>query len=93
MGPARSWRCALEGRQRAGIDRVVTDRQFERLQGVILASPDVDLVHCKKPQMQRRLTGYVARSGLTVRDFCERLARDRLLTRDLKEFITINVTE
>jgi chemotaxis protein methyltransferase CheR len=71
----------------------LNDTEFENLQEAILGSTGIDLTHYKKPQMRRRLTGDVTRTGLNVRAFCKRLAGDRQLGSDLKEFITINVSE
>lgn len=53
----------------------------------------IDLGFYKPQQMQRRLSGYLARLNLDADGLCSLIAGDPEAANELREFITINVTE
>jgi chemotaxis protein methyltransferase CheR len=73
---------------------VLKEAEYDRLKGSVRALLGVDLDYYKSNQMIRRLSGFVERvRGASVAEFCGRLEREPELRRQLKDFLTINVTE
>ncbi len=72
---------------------MISDSDFEILKVKINRVLGIDL-NCYKPQqMQRRLTGYLARLRLDTRGLCARIGNDPEVANELRQFITINVSE
>ena len=70
------------------------DKEFQHLSRQIAATFNIDLVHYKPEQMRRRLAAFIQRNepnGIAV--FCRRLARDPALQSELRDMMTINVSE
>lgn len=70
------------------------DREYEYLKRQIASLLDIDIDAYKSRQMRRRLTAFVqSRGGDSPAPFVRRLAEDAEALSDLREMLTINVTE
>ena len=70
------------------------DTDFQRLRTAILDALDIDIEQYKGQQMRRRLGSFVERrADGDVRAFCRELASDVALSEELRDFLTINVSE
>jgi chemotaxis protein methyltransferase CheR len=70
------------------------DREYEYLKRQIASLLDIDIDAYKSRQMRRRLTTFVqSRAGDSPAPFLRRLAEDAEALSDLREMLTINVTE
>ncbi len=72
---------------------MISDSDFEVLKVKINEDLGVDLGYYKPQQMRRRLSGYLTRLHLDARQLCGLIGRDPEAARQLREFITINVSE
>ncbi len=72
---------------------MISDNDYEILKVKINQVLGIDLGYYKPQQMQRRLSGYLTRLHLDTRGFCGLIGRDPEATNELREFITINVSE
>ncbi len=70
------------------------DREYEYLKRQIASLLDIDIDAYKSRQMRRRLTAFVqSRSGDSPAPFLRRLSEDAEALSDLREMLTINVSE
>ncbi|MCH7733690.1 MAG: chemotaxis protein CheR, partial [Chloroflexi bacterium] len=72
---------------------MISDSDFEVLKVKINQILGIDLGYYKPQQMQRRLSGHLTRLHLDAREFCGLIGNDPEAARELREFITINVSE
>jgi chemotaxis protein methyltransferase CheR len=72
----------------------MNDLEYEQLRQRVRRLLRIDLAAYKPQQMRRRLESYVARSGhATVGEFLDSLSTDVDAVRDLRNMLTINVSE
>ncbi|MDY6833855.1 MAG: protein-glutamate O-methyltransferase CheR [Chloroflexota bacterium] len=72
----------------------MTDAEFEYLKRRIRILLDLDLQHYKRKQMRRRLDSFIEeRHPRSVVAYCSDLEKDPALRKELKDFLTINVSE
>jgi chemotaxis protein methyltransferase CheR len=70
------------------------DDAYDELKSAVRRHLGVDLDYYKPHQMKRRLSGFLERRrASSVQEFCVRLQTDGALRSELKDFLTINVTE
>lgn len=72
---------------------MISESDFEILKVKINQVLGIDLGYYKPQQMQRRLSGYLTRLQLDTRGLCGLIGRDHEAAAELREFITINVSE
>ncbi len=72
---------------------MISASDFEVLKVKINQVLGIDLGYYKPQQMQRRLSGYLTRLHLDARGLCGVIGKDPEAARQLREFITINVSE
>ena len=72
----------------------MTDAEFEYLKRRIRNLLDLDLQQYKRKQMRRRLDSFIEeRHPRSVVAYCSDLEKDPVLKKELKDFLTINVSE
>ena len=71
---------------------MMNDRDFEILQANILSALGIDLRLYKPQQMRRRLSGYLAKMKMDARGLGALISSDADAARQLRVFITINVS-
>ncbi len=72
----------------------ISDADYAKIKDAVRRHLAVDLDYYKSNQMVRRLTGFVQRTkAASVPEFLARLGADAALRTELKDFLTINVTE
>ena len=72
----------------------MNDLEYTLLKSKILRLTRIDLDNYKSVQMRRRLEGFIDRTkGLDVSVYCKHLDRDPKMLQDLRDFLTINVSE
>jgi chemotaxis protein methyltransferase CheR len=77
-----------------GAPKLMSDAEYARLKDAVRRLIKVDLDYYKSNQMVRRLSGFIDRvRAASVEEFCARLEKDPELRTQLKDFLTINVTE
>ena len=72
---------------------MISDSDFKVLKFRIDKVLGIDLGYYKPQQMRRRLSGYLTRLHLDARGLCIAIGKDPEAARQLREFITINVSE
>lgn len=75
------------------LESTVTDEQFEQLKARLEKLLGLDLDAYKQAQMRRRITTHVGRSSKDVDAFIADLGTDKSELAELRDMITINVTE
>ncbi len=71
----------------------MTDPEYGLLTKTIEALLAIDLTAYKTPQMRRRLDAFITRQSLAVPEFCAVVRRDQALLAQLRDMLTINVSE
>ena len=71
----------------------MNDEQFARLKERLEQILGLDLEAYKEAQMRRRLTTYIGRQSSDIGTFIEELGNDEAQLKELRDMITINVTE
>ena len=71
----------------------MNDEQFGRLKERLEQILGLDLEAYKEAQMRRRLTTYIGRLSSDIGTFIEELGNDEAQLKELRDMITINVTE
>ena len=71
----------------------MNDEQFARLKERLQQVLGLDLEAYKEAQMRRRLTTYIARMSDDLDTFIAELGKDEAQLKELRDMITINVTE
>lgn len=71
----------------------MTDEQFEKLKVRLEQLLGLDLDAYKQAQMRRRITTYVTRVSNSIDEFIADLGKDEAALAELRDMITINVTE
>ena len=71
----------------------MTDEQFERLKVRLERLLGLDLDAYRQAQMRRRITTHVTRQKVEIDDYIADLGENREQLADLRDMITINVTE
>jgi chemotaxis protein methyltransferase CheR len=72
----------------------MNDLEYSYLRKRFLEQTGIDLENYKSQQMRRRLESYISGLGHTnIYAFCRQIEKDQLALKELRDFITINVTE
>jgi len=71
----------------------MTDEQFDKLKARLEQLLGLDLDAYKQAQMRRRITSYVTRVSNSIDEFIADLGKDQDALAELRDMITINVTE
>jgi len=71
----------------------VNDQEYCHLKQRVLALTGIDLDCYKSQQMRRRLDGFLSGLSVNAYTYCDTLRQDPRALKDLRDFLTINVSE